>query len=244
MSRFLGTLLLLLVASDAFAHGFPDPRRMLSPSHDLEMPASWAGQWQITTTIRRGDTDAVAAIDDVTDVIRAGEPLGASRLTRGGLASCFGAVGQRRLELACWRTFTADRCLLAGWLEIVIDRTGDTLEGSGKTLGYAIGRCGPLPHGAIRTTFDLEGRRLSPNQGGPGAPATPLLARFVASVPLLTRALTLRQVKPVIVDDCKDGGWRNFEALAFRNQGQCIKFVLEEFRDKHHLPASGKDGGR
>ena len=28
-------------------------------------------------------------------------------------------------------------------------------------------------------------------------------------------------------DDCKDGGFQRFTALAFRNQGQCIKFVSE-----------------
>jgi len=26
-------------------------------------------------------------------------------------------------------------------------------------------------------------------------------------------------------DDCKDGGYKNFRALAFPNQGQCVSYV-------------------
>jgi hypothetical protein len=31
--------------------------------------------------------------------------------------------------------------------------------------------------------------------------------------------------KPQTADDCKNGGWRNYTAPAFPNQGQCIQFV-------------------
>ena len=30
---------------------------------------------------------------------------------------------------------------------------------------------------------------------------------------------------PQTKDDCKNGGYQRFRSLAFRNQGQCIKYV-------------------
>src|SRR5262249_20805204 len=38
----------------------------ISPTRDLILPKSWAGEWQITTTYRRA-TGAVWAVDDMTD---------------------------------------------------------------------------------------------------------------------------------------------------------------------------------
>ncbi len=33
---------------------------------------------------------------------------------------------------------------------------------------------------------------------------------------------------PTSVDQCKDGGWRNFGSCEFKNQGQCVSFVRHE----------------
>jgi len=201
----------------------------ISPTRDLIIPASWAGGWQITTTYRR-DTGSAWAVDDITGVIRAGEPLGLAALTRGGLAECTGAVGDHHLEAACWRRVGAGACDVTALVYVTIERDGDRLEGSGATTATVSGDCGDLPAGRTLTTFELAGIRLSRDQGPPGQTFPPLLTRFVASVPFLTLAVTLPQGRPVIEDDCQDNAWRSFTQPSFKNQGQCIKFVHEQVR--------------
>ena len=252
MRRILRALLVLVVVEGGAlvlavlgAGAHEEEERKISPTRDLILPAPWAGEWRITTTYRRGDTNTVTAVDDVTDVIRAGEPLGASALTRGGLATCTGAVTNRRLEVSCSRRFTEGLCHLAGAVGIVVDRDGETLVGFGEATGSATGVCGGAPPGSTRTTFELLGFRLSHDQGDSGEVVPPLLTRFVASSPLLLIAVASRQVRPVIEDDRKHGAWRTFETLAFKNQGQCIKFVHEQERpdDRRHSP-HGREGER
>lgn len=34
--------------------------------------------------------------------------------------------------------------------------------------------------------------------------------------------------KPVSMDDCKKGGWMNFQDPSFRNQGQCVSYVVSQ----------------
>ena len=201
----------------------------ISPTRDLTLPKSWAGEWQITTTYRR-ETGSVWAVDDITGVIRAGEPLGLSGLTRGGLAECTGALGDHRLEAVCWRHVRDGACQVTALVHLTLERDGHTLEGSGATKVSVFGDCGELPDGRTRTTFELAGLRLSRDQGPPGQTLPPLLTRFITSVPFLTLAVTLPQVRPVIEDDCKDSAWRTFTQPSFKNQGQCIKFVHERVR--------------
>ena len=200
----------------------------ISPSHDLSVPRSWAGEWRITTTYRRPDTGGVWAVDDVTDVIRAGEPLGLSPLTRGGLAACAGTISDRRLDVACSRQFTDVLCHVDTAVHVVLERDGEMLAGSGEVTGATSGDCGAVPAGATRATFELVGIRLDRDPGNPGRVLVPLPTRFIVSVPLLTLVAITPQVRPVIEDDCKDDGWRGFATPSFKNQGQCIKFVHEQ----------------
>jgi hypothetical protein len=201
----------------------------ISPTRDLIVPKAWAGEWQITTTYRRA-TGTVSAVDGITSVIRAGEPLGLSGLTRGGLAECIGVIGDHRLEAVCWRHVKDGGCHVTGLVHLTLERDGHTLEGSGATKLSTLGHCGELPDGRMRTTFELAGQRLSRDQGAAGQTLPPLLTRFIASVPFLTLAVTLPQIRPVIEDDCKNNAWRTFTHPSFKNQGQCIKFVHEQVR--------------
>ena len=226
-----GVLILMGFAVLALAGGAAqageDAGMKISPSHDLSIPQSWAGLWRITTTYRR-DTGAVWAVDDMTDVIRAGEPLGLSALTRGGLATCTGIITDRRLEASCARQFDDGACHVEGLVRLALERDGDMLAGAGEASGIASGGCGALPAGTTRSTVDLVGIRLSGDSSAPGRTLVPLPTRFVASVPLLTLLANSPQVRPVIVDDCKDEAWRDFVSPSFKNQGQCIKFVHEQ----------------
>jgi len=209
--------------------GLADEGMKISPTRDLALPTSWAGQWHITTTYRRA-SGTVWAVDDIIGVIRANEPLGLSALARGGLAECSGTVTDDRLAASCSRRVGDDACHVTLVAAIALERDGHALEGAGTTTTSVVGNCGDLPGGSTHTTFELVGTRLSTDQGPPGQSLPPLLTRFITSVPLLTLALTLPQVRPVIEDDCKGGAWRAFTAPVFHNQGQCIKFVHEQVR--------------
>ena len=39
--------------------------------------------------------------------------------------------------------------------------------------------------------------------------------------------IAIVNVPPGNKDDCKDGGYKRFNSPAFRNQGQCVKYVNE-----------------
>ena len=220
--------ILALAVSDGAADDKHGTVTTVSPSRDLSVPSSWAGEWRITTTYRRGDAGSVWAVDDVTDVIRAGEPLGLSALTRGGLAACTGSIRDRRLEASCSRQFIDALCHVETAVHVVLERDGEMLAGSGEATGTTTGDCGALPPGTTRATFELVGTRLGRDPGDPGRALVPLPTRFIVSVPLLTLVAVTPQVKPVIEDDCKDDGWQGFTTPAFKNQGQCIKFVHEQ----------------
>jgi YVTN family beta-propeller protein len=46
----------------------------------------------------------------------------------------------------------------------------------------------------------------------------------VTTIPL---PIAIHDIPPRNKDACRDGGFRQFGALGFRNQGQCIKYVNE-----------------
>ena len=210
-------------AHHAAAH--EDGRTAVSPTRDLVFPPPWAGEWRITTTYRRGDTHEVIAVDDITDVIRAREPVGLSTLTRGGLLGCSGRITDDRLDVSCSTKLGDGACQVGGTFAMAAHRTHETLAGSGELIAGATTGCGALAGDRVRTTVDLIGFRLARDPGDPAVPMAPLLTRFVASAPLLVLAATSRQVRPAVKEDCKDDRWRSFVNPVFRNQGQCVKFV-------------------
>ena len=235
----LGALAPTAAGGEAVDNG----RVAVSPTRDLAFPAAWAGEWRITTTYRRGDTHEVIAVDDVTDVIRAREPVGLSALTRGGLLHCSGFVTDGRLDVSCSRIIADGPCQFGGTFGMVADRTGETLVGSGELIAGATAGCSALPARRMRTTVELLGFRLGHDPGDPAAVLPPLLTRFVASAPLLLLAATSRQLRPVIKEDCKDDGWMSFTNLSFKNQGQCIKFVDEQDKAERDRHASHAEEG-
>jgi hypothetical protein len=57
---------------------------------------------------------------------------------------------------------------------------------------------------------------------------------------LLTSQLAaVEPVAPTSTDDCKHGGWRNYPALGFKNQGDCVSFVATGGKNE---PGKNKPG--
>lgn len=48
-----------------------------------------------------------------------------------------------------------------------------------------------------------------------------------------TRNFTIKAYVPKSLKDCKDNGWKNYSNPSFKNQGQCVKYVVQNM-PKHH----------
>ncbi len=196
--------------------------RTILPGRDLVVAPGWAGTWRITTTYR-DDPLGGAAIDDVTNVIRAGELLGVAAVTRAGLASCRGAMDKNRLVVECSTRLRDSGCTLAGHFSLNVKRTGDTISGVGSGTGGIKGVCAFFAS-PVRSSLELHGSRLSTGQEGAPDPGR-LITRFVASSPLFSLAVNLPQTTPAVANDCVDGNWATFTKPAFSSQASCLKFL-------------------
>jgi hypothetical protein len=72
----------------------------------------------------------------------------------------------------------------------------------------------------------MNSRRRSRWHGAALAVLTPVaLGAALASAPRPAAAAPAAQTAPADKDACKDGGWAQFAALAFTNQGDCVSYV-------------------
>ncbi len=127
---------------------------------DLRLPASWAGQWEITTTYQDAATHNIGAVDEITNVLCAQEPVGLQLFD--DQADCTGKVLGHRLAVRCTSQFREGLCRIKGALQMTVERTGDTLLGSGQWSATVSGLCGPLVSGG--ELIEVSGLRLTKNQ--------------------------------------------------------------------------------
>jgi hypothetical protein len=161
------------------AHGRSDPVRGEMPFQlcDLAIPASWAGQWQITLTYRDPTTSDVVAVDHVTTVIHPGEPIGLSAL--GNVAACSANVTADRTEASCAADVALEPCRIQATVQVAIDRFGAGLSGSGNAFATVGGLC---PSSTEASVVELSGVLVDPDPGPevPGASPLEQLVRTAA----------------------------------------------------------------
>jgi hypothetical protein len=147
----------------------------INARRELAVPESWAGAWHITLTYRDATTGAVTAVEETDGVIRADEPFGLG--FSGPLAACHGGLSDTRLTLHCTLASITTPCSISGSLDLLVDRAGDTLTGTGAWGASGLGCTTPVDGGQ---TLAITGIRLSPDPGpAPASPST-LLRRFVS----------------------------------------------------------------
>jgi hypothetical protein len=147
---------------------------------DLLMPASWGGEWRVTITFRNATTGSITAVDDITAFIRSDERFGlAVAANRGG---CAGSISDTHLEIQCTGQGMIGTCALGSNVQITVDRTGETMTGSGINSTTVTGICGPLVN-AVQSV-QISGLRLGLNQNPSGPPAT-LVKSFVPFASLI-----------------------------------------------------------
>jgi hypothetical protein len=66
----------------------------------------------------------------------------------------------------------------------------------------------------------------------PCSPAGTFRRRTSFQETLSSELTAVEPVAPTSKDDCKRGGWRNYLALGFKNQGDCVSFVATGGRNE------------
>ena len=148
---------------------------------DLRLPASWAGQWEITTTYQDAATHNIGAVDEITNVICAQEPVGLHLFD--DQADCTGKVLGHRLAVRCTSQFREGLCRIKGALQMTVERSGDTLLGSGQWSATVTGLCGPLVSGG--ELIKVSGVRLTKEQATCPQSRSSVLQKFATHPVLL-----------------------------------------------------------
>jgi len=108
----------------------------------------------------------------------------------------------------------------------------DTLEAGIRTSGSFLQGIGAPPVSPIAPEFEAFAQSFlgSTNTGFDliaefATAVGPTLIQNIAAFDALGVQVFTVLAQPQTKADCMNGGWKNFPALAFKNQGQCIKFV-------------------
>jgi hypothetical protein len=100
----------------------------------------------------------VAAVDRITDELCTHEPLGLALF--GSLAGCTGTATDTHLSVLCASQVSDGTCSVQGSLQLDVERSGESLIGSGAWSVTASGGCGSLVSGS--EAIEISGARLGP----------------------------------------------------------------------------------
>ena len=151
----------------------------ISAAPELAVPAGWVGAWRVAITYRK-PSGAVIAVEETEGAIHPGQALGLS--IAGPLATCTAGMTDSRLTVLCTlNALPAMPCAISGSLDLVVDRTGDGLTGTGA---WTIAGPGCVPAVSGGQIITIAGTRLDVDPGPSSALPSTLLRRF-ASQPLV-----------------------------------------------------------
>jgi hypothetical protein len=186
-----------LVTAVALAAGLLDPAWPALAAEVL-LPESWAGQWEITITYGNPETGSVAAVDHITGALCPLEPFGLALLT--SPVNCAGTATDRLLTVRCASRVSANTCSIQGSLQLDVERSGETLAGSGQWSATVTGDCGPLASGGEAIT--VSGVRQGAVEGACARPLG-VAQKFVTQPAAL--ALAARPFTDFVVDKLEIG---------------------------------------
>jgi len=174
-----------------------------APAEGQLMPDGWAGEWEISISLRNLSTNNLGAEEIVTDSICPGDPLGLQLLD--SLASCSGVVTEELLDVLCSAQVTLGACTLDASVQFTGERNGDSLSGEGQWTTIGSGDCSSLPANVPANqgeTIMVVGTRLSTDLSACGAATSSFLQKFVGG----THPSLLRLEQLVGDDDTDDDG--------------------------------------
>jgi hypothetical protein len=126
---------------------------------NIVFTSAWKGEWQMTIVFEDCADGDTLNIDNIVDVICAGDTLD---LQLTDLAEdCSGTMTDTRLMVNCTYQFTDGGCTVDVVLTLEIERQGDTLVGSGQWSATATGLCPTYIDGC--EDLVISGTRLQKN---------------------------------------------------------------------------------
>jgi hypothetical protein len=198
----------------------------ISARPDIVLSGAWAGNWRLTITSKDPTTNRVAAVDEITEGLGVGEPVGLSLLP--GFVRCAHTSSDAVLRADCTAAFRLPSCVGNASAVFTLERNGDAITGRGDWAVDAAGDCGAAA-GSGGESIEIVGERLSgevePEPFSPGVlaklPTSPAFSALLAST-------HQDRDEPRAVHDCVGGRWRLLSRPTFPTLRSCIAYVLRE----------------
>ncbi len=158
--------------------------RVAPPPHDIAVPDSWRGVWNLEFTYTDTATGLIDNVMPVSNPICAADPIGVAALEAtaaanpaAGLTTCTASATDDRIDISCTGEFEQIFCAVPVTARITLQRSGDSITGDGEwTIGEPCG----IPIDRRGQTIEIVGQRASADPGAACAgPPSSLLQKFM-----------------------------------------------------------------
>ena len=136
-------------------------------SGNIVFTDSWKGEWNIVITFRQCVSQDTLEIEDITDVVCAGDTLDLQLSDL--LDDCTGTITDTRVMVDCAYSFSDAGCDVDLAFTLELERQGNSLSGMGQWSATASGTCPAYVSGCEE--FVISGTRIDTD---PSECASPL----------------------------------------------------------------------
>jgi hypothetical protein len=144
-----------------------------------QIPASWAGEWSITTTVRDCTSGAVIDTDMTTEILCANEDFSVEDDASNDVP-CTGTISDTAIDVNC--TYSADvpGCSVSITIDMDGTRSADSFTITGTaTRTFSGADCGS---GSDCQSWEITGTRISTSQTGCSGTISIPVSRYVGAV--------------------------------------------------------------
>lgn len=158
--------------------------RVAPPPHDIAIPDSWLGLWNLELTYRDAATGFIDSVLPVSNAICSADPVGVAALEAtaaanpaAGLTTCSASATDDRIDISCTGEVEQIFCAVPVSATISLVRTGDRISGGGE---WSVGEPCGIPLASGGQTIAITGGRASADPGDACAgPPSSLLQKFM-----------------------------------------------------------------
>jgi hypothetical protein len=130
---------------------------------NIVVPASWAGSWDITITLRDCTSNAILSVEEITTQICPGDTLMNPFVPV--FENCTGTVSTNQLSVDCNFQGGAGPCQVTVGVSMTVNRSGNALSGNGRVDSAATPACGSFFTAGCQL-FTIAGTRTSTSTAG------------------------------------------------------------------------------
>ncbi len=158
--------------------------RVAQPPHDIAIPDSWMGSWNLEFTYRDTATGFIDSVMPVSNPICSADPIGVAALEAtaaanpaAGLTTCTATATEDRIDISCTGEFEQIFCAVPVTARISLVRSGEFISGDGE---WSVGEPCGIPLQSRGQTIEIIGMRASTDPGAACAgPPSSLLQKFI-----------------------------------------------------------------